>query len=209
MPAARANRVLADLRRRIVMNELTPGAVLTELRLAADLQCGQSSVREALLRLEGEGLVLRAGRHGTTITDLDVDSAAEMLDLRRRIELRGARRAARRISAGDIAVLKGLQERMEAAAEAADAWAVLECDMDLHLALFRASGLHAMGPILARCMLHSHRFRLWAPWHRRSLAETARRHRPILAALEAGDAAALARQLGAHLDTIVERKTAA
>ncbi len=209
MPEARASRVLAELRRRIVMNELTPGAVLTELGLAADLACGQSSVREALLRLEGEGLVLRAGRQGTTITDLDVDSAAEMLDLRRRIELRGARRAVRRVSAGDLAGLQAIQERMEAAAEAADAWAVLERDMELHLALFRVSGLHAMGPILARCMLHSHRFRLWAPWHHRSLAETARRHRPILAALQAGDTAGLARELGAHLDTIVERKAAA
>ena len=208
MPEARASRVLSELRRRIVMNELTPGAVLTELGLAADLACGQSSVREALLRLEGEGLVLRAGRQGTTITDLDVDSASEMLDLRRRIELRGARRAVRRVSAGDLAGLLAIQERMERAAEADDAWAVLECDMELHLALFRASGLHAMGPILARCMLHSHRFRLWAPWHRRSLLETVRRHRPILAALQAGDATGLARELGAHLDTIVERNAA-
>lgn len=209
MPEARASRVLSELRRRIVMNELTPGAVLTELGLAADLACGQSSVREALLRLEGEGLVLRAGRQGTTITDLDVESASEMLDLRRRIELRGARRASRRVSAGDLAGLLAIQERMEAAAADNDAWAVLECDMDLHLALFRVSGLHAMGPILARCMLHCHRFRLWAPWHHRSLAETARRHRPILAALQAADAAGLARELGAHLDTIVERNVAA
>lgn len=209
MPEARASHVQSELRRRIVMNELMPGAPLTELGLAADLGCSQSSVREALLRLEGEGLVLRAGRHGTTITDLDVGSAAEMLNLRRRIELRGARRAVHRISAGDIEGLRLLQERMECAAKAGDAWAVLEADMDLHLALFRASGLHAMGPILARCMLHSHRFRLWAPWHHRALMATALRHRPILAALQGGDAAGLARELGAHLDTIVERKTAA
>jgi DNA-binding GntR family transcriptional regulator len=209
MPEPRAPRVLAELRRRIVMNELTPGAVVTELGLAAELACSQSSVREALLRLEGEGLALRAGRQGTTITDLDADSAAEMLSLRRRIELRGARRAARRLGSGEVKALATIQERMEQAAEAADEWGVLECDMDLHLTLFRASGLYAMEPILARCMLHSHRFHLWAPWHRRSLAETAFRHRPILAALESGDAAALVRELAAHLDTMVEGKAAA
>jgi DNA-binding GntR family transcriptional regulator len=201
--------VLSELRRRIVMNELAPGAVLVELALAAGLGCSQSTVREALLRLEGEGLVLRAGRQGTSVTDLDADTAAEMLDLRRRMELRGARRAARRVTAGDLVALRAIQDRMERAAEAGDAWAVLERDMDLHLALFRASGLHAMGPILARCMLHTHRFRLWAPWHRRPLGETALRHHAILAALEAGDAAALVRELGTHLDTIVERKIAA
>jgi DNA-binding GntR family transcriptional regulator len=201
--------VLSELRRRIVMNELAPGAVLTELGLAAELVCSQSSVREALLRLEGEGLVLRAGRQGTTVTDLDLASAAEMLSLRRRLELRGARRAVRRVSAGELAGLLAIQERMEHAAEEARAWAVLEADMDLHLALFRASGLYAMAPILARSMLHSHRFRLWAPWHHRPLLQTALRHRPILAALQRGDAAALARELAMHLDTMVERNVAA
>jgi DNA-binding GntR family transcriptional regulator len=197
------------LRRRIVLNELSPGSVLTELGLAADLACSQAAVREALLRLEGEGLVLRAGRQGTTVTDLDADTAGEILDLRRRIELRGARRAVRRVLAGDFATLARIQAAMEVAATAGDAWAVLDADMEWHLALFRISGLHAMAPILARCMLHSHRFRLWAPWHRRPLAQTAARHLPILDALRARDGAALARELGAHLDTIVERRQAA
>lgn len=202
-PAARAT---AELRRRIVLNELPPGSVLTELGLAADLRCSQAAVREALLRLEGEGLVLRAGRQGTTVTDLDADTAQEILDLRRRIELRGARRAARRVTAGDLAGLERIQAGMERAAGAGDAWAVLEADMEWHLALFRISGLHAMAPILARCTLHTHRFRLWAPWHRRPLAETAARHLSILAALRDGDAARIARALGSHLDTIVDRR---
>ncbi len=202
-PAARAT---AELRRRIVLNDLPPGSVLTELGLASDLGCSQAAVREALLRLEGEGLVLRSGRQGTTVTDLDADTALEILDLRRRIELRGARRAARRVTAGDLAALERIQAAMERAAAAGDTWAVLEADMDWHLALFRMSGLHAVAPILARCVLHTYRFRLWAPWHRRSLVETAARHLPILQTLRAGDGAALARALGAHLDTIVEKR---
>jgi len=200
---------VSELRRRIVMNELPPGAVLTELGIATDLGCSQAAVREALLRLDGEGLVLRAGRQGTTVTDLDADTASEILDLRRRIELRGARRVVRRTVSGDFAVLRRIQAAMEQAAASGDAWAVLERDMDFHLALFRLSGLHAMVPILARCMLHTHRFRLWAQWHQRPLQETARRHRPILDALASGDGAALARELGQHLDTIVERGEAA
>lgn len=204
-----AARTFSELRRRIVMNEITPGSQMTELGLAGELGCSQAAVREALLRLDGEGLVLRSGRQGTTVTDLDADTAAEILDLRRRIELRGARRAVRRVAAGDIAVLERIQAGMERAAEEGDAWAVLEADMELHAALFRISGLHAMAPILARCMLHTHRFRLWAPWHRRPLAETAARHAPILAALRAQDGPALARELSAHLDTIVERRAAA
>jgi DNA-binding GntR family transcriptional regulator len=191
------------------MNELAPGTVLTELGLASDLGCSQAAVREALLRLEGEGLVLRAGRQGTTVTDLDAATALEILDLRRRIELRGARRAARRAGTGDLARLQALLQAMHDAAEAGDAWALVEQDVAFHLALFRAAALHAMEPILARCVMHTHRFKLWAPWHRRPLQQTAARHAPILAALRDGDAAVLAREISNHLDTIVERRSAA
>jgi DNA-binding GntR family transcriptional regulator len=196
---------LAELRRRIVMNELRPGSVLTELGLAEALRCSQSTVREALLRLEGEGLVARAGRQGTTVTDLDRETAEEVLMLRRRLELRGARRAARRAGAGDVAALEAVQDAMEDAARRGDAWGVVEHDLELHLGIFRLSGLLALEPILARCTMHTHRFKLWAPWHRRPLQETAARHRPLLAALAAGDGGALAAALARHLDTIVER----
>jgi DNA-binding GntR family transcriptional regulator len=108
------------------------------------------------------------------------------------------------VVAGDIVGLERIQGVMEAAAAAGDDWGVLEADMEWHAALFRVSGLHAMAPILARCMLHTHRFRLWAPWHRRPLGATAARHVPILAALRAQDGVGLARALGGHLDTIVE-----
>jgi len=60
--------VLGTLRRRIMLNDLSPGAVLTELGLAVDLACSQSAIREALLRLEGEGLVRRAGRQSAAQT---------------------------------------------------------------------------------------------------------------------------------------------
>jgi len=192
-----------------MLNELAPGAVLTELGLASELACSQSAIREALLRLEGEGLVRRAGRQGTMVTDLDADAAMEILDLRRRIEVRAARRIARRVTAGDLDALLRLQAQMTAAARADEAWALIERDRDFHLALFRISGLHALEPILLRCIQHTHRFRLWAPWHQRPLLQTALRHQPILTALRSGEAPALSHALGQHLDTIVERRNAA
>ena len=201
--------ILPELRRQILLNELAPGATLTELGLAAALGCSQAVIREALLRLEGEGLVLRSGRQGTTVTDLDADTAAEILDLRRRVELRAARRTMRRVTAGDIAALARLLDAMHADAASADAWALIEHDIAFHLALFRIAGLHALEPILARCLLHTQRFKLWAPWHARPLLATAARHTPILAALQSGDGARLARALATHLDTMVEGKSAA
>ncbi|MBU6499996.1 MAG: GntR family transcriptional regulator [Rhodospirillales bacterium] len=200
----RTGGAVRELRRRIVMNELAPGAVLTELALAEQLGVGQGAIREALLRLEGEGLVSRSGRQGTMVTNLDRATAEEILALRRRIEMRAAGRVVRGLGASDIAALHTLMAAMHDHAVAGDGWAMIESDTEFHLALFRPSGLAAMEAILARCIMHTHRFRLWAPWHNRPLARTAGRHAPILAAAEARDAAALEAAIGEHLDTIVE-----
>ena len=200
----RGHAIQGELRRRIVLNEWQPGSVLTELALAAELSSSQASIREALLRLEGEGMVTRSGHQGTTVTDLDAAAATEILGLRRRIEGRAAKAVIQRRSAADMARLHVLLGDMREAANDNDVWAMVRADTEFHLALFRIAGLHVMEPILSRCILHTHRFRLWAPWHRRPLRDTADRHLPILAALENGDAAGLKREVEHHLDTIVD-----
>jgi GntR family transcriptional regulator, rspAB operon transcriptional repressor len=206
---SRGQTIANELRRRIVLNELQPGSVLTEMALAAEYGSSQGAVREALLRLMGEGLVSRSGHQGTTVTDLDATEAGEILGLRRRIEGRAAAAMARRVTAGSMSQLHGWLAAMREAAEADDLWAMVRADTEFHLCMFRVAGLNAMLPILSRCILHTHRFRLWAPWHRRPLCTTANRHLPILAMLEARDGTGLRREVEAHLDTIVEREAAA
>lgn len=196
--------VYRTLKRRIVLNELRPGMVLTELGLARALDCSQASVREALLRLQEDGLVLRAGRRGTSVTPLDPEEAQEILALRRRIEVRAAPRAARAVDAAALAGIEALLEEMREAARAGDDWALIEADTEFHLAIFRLSGLRALEQILIRCILHSHRQKLWEPRHRRPLAATAERHVILLEHLAAGDGEGLARALGRHIDTIVD-----
>ncbi|MBI1777611.1 MAG: GntR family transcriptional regulator [Proteobacteria bacterium] len=196
--------VYGAIKRRIVLNELKPGVTLTELGLARALECSQGTVRESLLRLEADGLVMRGGHQGTTVTELDPEAAAELLALRRRIETGAAARIARRTEPADLDGLGRLMDAMVAAAVSGDEYRLLLLDIEFHLAIFRIAGLPALEQILIRCMLHTHRSKLWAPGHRRPLAATAARHRPILAAVEARDARALARSLDHHLDTIVD-----
>jgi DNA-binding GntR family transcriptional regulator len=194
--------VYGIVKRRIILNELTPETVLTELGLAHEIGCSQGPIREALLRLQEDGLVVRSGRR-TIVTRLTEEEADEMLALRRRIETRGALKAALHADGralDDLRVI--LAAMMEAAAEG-DEYRVIEADKDFHLALFRLSGLDALGQILARCIMHSNRYKLWAPEHRRPLIETARRHDILYERLAAGDGSGLAAALGSHIDTIV------
>lgn len=206
MPASPRPRdiVYSALKRRIVLNEIAPGEPLTELGLARELGCSQGTVREALLRLQEDGLVARSGHRGTSVTPLDPDAAEEILDLRKRLETRGAMRAARAYTDEAGAELRALRQGMAAAAKRGDEYALIELDMRFHAAIFRLASPPVLEQILIRCMLHSHRQKLWAPGHRRTLARTAERHDALLDALEARDGERLAREIAHHLDTIVE-----
>jgi GntR family transcriptional regulator, rspAB operon transcriptional repressor len=192
------------LKRQIVLNELAPGGVLTELGLAASLGCSQGTVREALLRLQEDGLVSRAGHRGTTVTELAPDAAAEILDLRKRLEMRGAARATRHYGPQARDTLYAIRKQMGIAAKRGDEYALIELDMQFHAAIFRLGSPPVLEQILVRCMLHSHRSKLWAPGHRRSLQRTAERHDVLLDALDAGDGRLLAREMDHHLETIVD-----
>ena len=194
--------VYGIVKRRIILNELTPETVLTELGLAHEIGCSQGPIREALLRLQEDGLVVRSGRR-TIVTRLTAEEADEMLALRRRIETRGALKAALHADGPALDDLRGILATMMEAAAEGDEYRVIEADKDFHLALFRLSGLDALGQILARCIMHSNRYKLWAPELRRALIETARRHDILYERLAAGDGSGLAAALGSHIDTIV------
>ncbi len=206
MPAARRPRdlVYSALKRRIVLNEIAPGDALTELGLARELGCSQGTVREALLRLQEDGLVVRDGHRGTTVTELDPDAAIEILELRKRLETRGALRAVGAYDDRARAELDAIRKAMAKAAQRGDEYGLIELDMRFHATIFRLASPSVLEQILIRCMLHSHRQKLWAPGHRRTLAKTADRHAPLMAALEARDGPRLAREIEHHLDTIVD-----
>ncbi len=206
MPARQQARdaAYADIKRRIILNELKPGDTLTELGLARALGCSQGTVRESLLRLQADGLVIRSGHRGTTVTEIDLEAAAELLSLRRHLEARAAPRIAAHARQSDIVLLDRMQGDMDDAAAKGDEYQLLALDIDFHMALFRLARLPALEQILLRSILHTHRWKLWSPGNRRSLAATAGRHRPLLAAVVARDGAALARALEHHVDTIVD-----
>src|SRR5262245_34831904 len=107
--------VYGIVKRRIILNELTPETVLTELALAHEIGCSQGPIREVLRRLQEDGLVARSGRR-TVVTRLDAEEAEEMLALRRRIETRGALKAARQANGRALDELRRILETMTQAA---------------------------------------------------------------------------------------------
>ena len=197
----RSQAVFTSLQRDILLGVLAPNRTLLELDLAAHFDCSQGTVREALLQLQEQGLVNRMAHRGTRVADCNEDDARELLRVRHDIECRAIVRTMTR-GAPDLAVLKAELDEMRAAAREGDEYRLSVHDRAFHTALFEAADLPAVQPILGRCLIHNHRYKIINSSPNRALQETADRHVAIIEAIEAGDAEAARAALSHHIATI-------
>lgn len=98
--------LLEELRQRILSQDLEEGAQLRQDVLAAEFGVSRIPVREALLQLEGEGLVTLSAHRGYTVTRLSLEEIRELFDLRALIEVDLLRRAIPKIAQSDISAAR-------------------------------------------------------------------------------------------------------
>jgi DNA-binding GntR family transcriptional regulator len=192
------------LKRDIMLGVLPAGTALTELELAAHFSCSQGTVREALLQLQEEGLVRRQGHRGTQVSECTEAEAVEMFRVRQQIECSGIIRALQAPSRALISDLKALFAEMIDAGKAGDELELASFDRDFHRRIFQDAQLPALDPILHRCLVHNHRFKISRSTTPRDLVATAQRHGAIIEAIEGGYAAAASAALSHHIATIVD-----
>ncbi|MCF3641266.1 GntR family transcriptional regulator [Rhizobium sp. TRM95111] len=187
-----------------MLGNLPAGTALTELELAAYFSCSQGTVREALLQLQEEGLVRRQGHRGTQVSECTEAEAIEMFRVRQQIECNGIVRVLQAPSRTLMPDLKVLLAEMLDAAAAGDELGLASCDRDFHRRIFQDAQLPALDPILHRCLVHNHRFKISRSTTPRDLVATAQRHGFIIEAIESGDVAGTSAALRHHIATIVD-----
>jgi DNA-binding GntR family transcriptional regulator len=135
----RAEQVREALRTRIVDGRLPPGAWLSEPTIAAELQVSRTPVREAIGRLEEEGLVRRTHGLGAFVVELTERDTAEIIGIRAALEGYAAHLAAARISDEELAAVRDAHVTAEAALANDDVDALLAANMAFHDAVNAAS----------------------------------------------------------------------
>ncbi|MFE9245037.1 GntR family transcriptional regulator [Nocardiopsis sp. NPDC006938] len=115
-PTSKAEYVHETLRHEIVNGVHPPGSSVNQDEVATRLGVSITPVREALRRLESDGLVTYRAHHGATVSALGVEAAEELRLLRASVEGLSARLAAQRITEGQLAELTAVHDRMVAAA---------------------------------------------------------------------------------------------
>ena len=91
-----SDKAYREIEEKMVMLVLRPGDIISENVLAKTLGIGRTPIREALQRLEREGLVRILPRRGVVISEISVRSQLELLAVRRKIQRLMARLAAQR-----------------------------------------------------------------------------------------------------------------
>ena len=202
-PKRKVDDVHAALKRQIMLSQVGPGQALVELEIAAAMGCSQGTVREALLRLQEEGLIVRKGYGGTMVTPTSPVEAKAFLALRAQLESQALAHSLPHIGMPQIEALSALVRQMEAAAAAGDEYALFELDQRFHVMLFQWADMPALVPVLTRCSLYNHRNKIALDVAPRSLVETARRHWRVVEALQNGNQAESERVLRHHVVSVV------
>ena len=185
------NETYESLRSRILNLDLRPGAALSEERLAQEYGVSRTPVREALIRLSGEGLIENSHRHRTFVTTIRFDSVMDGQFAREALETAIVHDVAQNMSRKIRAELTANLARQAEAIRLGNRQRLYRLDEQMHKCL--ASHSRRPGARLRKLTL--------TPDHLPTLLD---QHRAIAQALFAEDPIAAAEAMRTHLRYIVE-----
>ena len=132
--------VFNTLRQAILTGELKPGERLMEIHLANRLGVSRTPIREAIRKLELEGLVTMIPRRGTEVAQITEKSMSDVLEVRRAMDALCVELACERITDEELAELKKACEGFEQAVRTKDAKKIAQADVELHDIIVQATG---------------------------------------------------------------------
>lgn len=205
----KAYRRLKDL---IISVRLEPGARIDESGLAAELEIGRTPIREAILRLAGEGLLESIRGRGYAVKTVGLDDIKALFEALLISERAIAFLAAQRISPAEIEALKKVNEELKQAMADRDYLAVTRLNSRLHRTFYQA----ARNPFLFYSLNHiqglSQRLAFLCFMDQGDPGEldahnrkVSRDHDRIIELLEAGDGAGLVEVITRHIELFHDR----
>lgn len=182
-PVGLAQTVYGEMLDLLVSLEIPPNSRINIEALARQLGVSQTPIREALGRLEEQGLVVKSHNIGyTAAAQLDAKRFSDLYDLRMQLEPEAAARAARHITSDELAQLAELDSSMRECEARHDTYSrFASLDAKFHDAILLIAGNSLVHELYGRIHVHMHLFRL--RYHARVTTAAVREHDELLAAL--------------------------
>ncbi len=192
-------RIYADIRDMIVDLRLPPGSLISKNQVAREFGVSPTPVREALLRLEDQGLVDIFPQSRTMVSLIDVQHAREGFFLRRSVEVEIARTLAPVFTESQAADLRALIARQEVELQAGDLSAFTAYDDLFHARIYEFAGFGGLWHLVRAQQANLDRLRrLHLPGEGKGRAILAG-HESIVTALASGRPDAAERAVRSHL----------
>lgn len=187
------------LRDAICSGEFAHGARLNQDELARRLGVSRAPIRDALNRLEAEGLVRTLSRAGgVVVAEVSEQEMVDIYELRSILDSASTRLACERMSSEDLARLGRIVEETERATQAKDLTAIVQAHAEFHYLIYAACGNAELTRVARNLWDRSYRFRVMALSSDENASRGLLQHQTILEALEARDSQRAARLAEDH-----------
>ncbi|MCG8617138.1 MAG: GntR family transcriptional regulator [Desulfobacterales bacterium] len=198
-------QVYNTLKKKIMDLQLRPGELLMVQTLSNELGASRTPVREAIVRLEREGLVESAPGKKFRVAPLTMKGLMEIYEIRKLVELHAVKHVARHATPAQVADLNATLVRMEAALKEADYDTFFENDLAFHEKLIIFHGNETLCQMMSQINDRIQRIRILTSRLRTAPEERIREHRDVIAAIEARNPDLAVEKMEVHLRQIKER----
>ena len=202
-----AQHVYEILREEILDLAMPPGSAIDENQLSVRLSISRTPIREALVRLAGEGLGTQLPNRSTMVATIDFFNLHTFFDALSLMHRVTARLAAEIHVAADLETIRQRQCDFAAAVERQDALAMIATNREFHAAIAEAGGNPYFTALFCRLLDEGRRIlRLYySSFNDRLPHRYVGEHEEMIAAIESRDAEACDRLAGAHAAQIVRQ----
>jgi DNA-binding GntR family transcriptional regulator len=186
--------VFESLREAIITGKLSPGERLMEIQMAEEMGVSRTPVREAIRKLELEGLVVMLPRKGAYVAGLSLKDITDVFEIRGALEGLAAELAAERITDEELEGLERYLVKITEESETGNLTKVVETDTDFHSLIYSASRNQRLSQIINNLREQIQRFRTTSLSYPGRMKVAVEEHRKIVEAISSRDGE-LARKL--------------
>jgi DNA-binding GntR family transcriptional regulator len=189
VPATLRQQIVQEVRMSILNRSLVPGERLVERELAARLGTSLTAIREALIQLEMDGLIVKKPNATTHVVQLTPAEVSNIYTVRHLLERHAFGEAARVATDDDVKLLEKLHKKAVEYARKGDGVAYISSDLEWHEAVWRVTRNNCLVETLRRVTLPLFGVSLIEMATKKGfdLIQDAMSHRPLLKAIRAHD----------------------
>ncbi|MBU3840068.1 MAG: GntR family transcriptional regulator [Candidatus Ruminococcus intestinipullorum] len=199
--------VFKTLRQAILRGELKPGERLMEIKLANKLGVSRTPIREAIRKLELEGLVLMVPRKGAEVADITEKSLNDVLEVRKALEELAVQLACERMSKEAFEELKQAAERFKEILDNDDVTKIAEADVAFHDIICQATENQKLIQLVNNFREQMYRYRVEYLKKKECYPQLLEEHQAIIRAIEQGNKEVASQLMGEHIENQVTAVT--